>query len=116
MLKNNYEAIEKAFNYLNAVVVYIDENFFIKYVNEKAALHFEKYGGKDLIGKSALECNFENSSRKLNSMYESFKNKEIKTKEFNNILEDRTQHIVYLPIYEDENVFKGCVELQYYTF
>jgi transcriptional regulator with PAS, ATPase and Fis domain len=38
-----------------------DKNFQIIYMNEKAKKTFEKYGGKELLGKSLLDCHPESA-------------------------------------------------------
>ncbi len=51
------------FNELDSAVTVCDKNGIILYMNEKSCKSFEKYGGKDLIGKSLFDCHNDNSCR-----------------------------------------------------
>jgi transcriptional regulator with PAS, ATPase and Fis domain len=46
---------------LNCAVTVTDEKGIIIYMNEKAEKTFEKWGGKELLGKSMLNCHNSNS-------------------------------------------------------
>ncbi len=41
---------------LNCAITVCDRNGIILYMNEKSQRTFEKWGGKDLIGKSLFDC------------------------------------------------------------
>jgi transcriptional regulator with PAS, ATPase and Fis domain len=57
-------------NFPNAITV-CDLQGIVVDMNEKAASGFQKYGGKDLIGKSLLDCHSEASRNKLLQLLES---------------------------------------------
>lgn len=55
-------------DYFNASVTICNLDGIIVYLNEKSASQFEKYGGKDLIGKNLMDCHTEPSRSKLSQM------------------------------------------------
>lgn len=44
------------FNHLNCAITICDRSGKIVYINEKASKTFEKWGGKELFGKSLFDC------------------------------------------------------------
>jgi PAS domain S-box-containing protein len=44
-----------------AAITIIDADFVIVYMNTKAEAAFEKWGGKELLGKSVMDCHQEKS-------------------------------------------------------
>lgn len=45
-----------------------DENGIVLYMNERATQVFARYGGKDLIGKSLMDCHSEHSREKIREL------------------------------------------------
>jgi len=50
---------------LDGNVIVSDADGKIIYMNEKAIIHYEKDGGKNLIGRDLLECHNEDSRKKI---------------------------------------------------
>ena len=61
------------FNELDAAVTVCDRDGIILFMNEKACKSFEKYGGKDLIGKSLFDCHNKNSCRIIRELLREYK-------------------------------------------
>ncbi len=49
-------------------VTLCDRDAKIIYMNDKSALTFASYGGRELIGKSLLDCHNENSKQIINNL------------------------------------------------
>ncbi len=49
------------FKDINCAITVCDKNGIIIYMNEKASRTFEKWGGKELVGKSLFDCHGEKS-------------------------------------------------------
>jgi PAS domain S-box-containing protein len=60
--------IEKMIQELDVAFTFSDREGKILYMNDKASITFEKYGGESLIGKNLLECHPEPSRSKLEGM------------------------------------------------
>jgi transcriptional regulator with PAS, ATPase and Fis domain len=50
---------------LDGNVIVSDAEGKIIYMNEKAIIHYDKDGGKNLLGRDLLECHNESSRRKI---------------------------------------------------
>lgn len=53
-------------------IVFVDNEFVIRFMNKKAKEHYEKKG-KNLIGKSIFDCHNEKSTQKIKEYYEEIK-------------------------------------------
>jgi transcriptional regulator with PAS, ATPase and Fis domain len=62
----NYNFLEK----LDAAVTVCDENGNIIYINEKSALTFRNYGGRNLINKNIRDCHSADANNQINNMIE----------------------------------------------
>ena len=51
----------KFFNDLDSAITVCDSDGIILFMNERACKTFEKYGGRDLIGKNLFDCHNQNS-------------------------------------------------------
>lgn len=49
------------FNKLDSAITVCDTEGIILYMNEKSCMEFEKFGGRDLIGKNLFDCHNQNS-------------------------------------------------------
>lgn len=53
-------------------IVFVDNEYIIRFMNKKATEHYEKKG-KYLIGKSIFDCHNEKSAQKIKEYYEEIK-------------------------------------------
>lgn len=96
-----FEWIEK----FNVAFTVCDINGIIIYMNEKACKTFEKWGGKDLIGKSLFDCHNENSVKMIKEMM-----KEDKTNTYT-IEKNGVKKIIYQSPWHKDNKVAGMVEI-----
>jgi len=73
-----------------APVVLCDTNHIIVYMNPVACEHYEKYGGKELVGKDLLACHNSKSAEKIKKVFAWFR-------------EDKTHNRVHTAFLEKEN-------------
>ncbi|OFZ45925.1 MAG: PAS sensor protein [Bdellovibrionales bacterium RIFOXYB1_FULL_37_110] len=60
--------LENYFDELQSALTVMDTDGKILYLNEKAIITFQKYGGKSLIGKNIYDCHQETSNQKIHEM------------------------------------------------
>ena len=94
------EWIEK----LDGNVIVSDAEGKIIYMNEKAILHYEKDGGKNLIGTDLLECHHENSRKKIMEIMTSGR------KNVYTIEKKGKKKIIYQSPWFRDGEFRGIVE------
>ncbi len=58
--------------YDRAPVVICDLNHVVMYINPAAAKHYEKFGGKNIVGKSIFNCHNQKSCDKITRVIEWF--------------------------------------------
>lgn len=102
-------------NHLHAVIVMVDADMKISWINEVGARNYERFGGQDIIGTSLLDCHQPENHARIQAMFEDFRTQKLPGLAMERLLEDRRKHIAYLPSYEDGK-FSGCLEIQYYSF
>ena len=92
------------FKGINVAVTVCNEDGTIVYMNEKAALTFQKYGGMALIGKNLLDCHPEPARSKLGKM--------LITHESNSytIEKNGIKKMIYQVPRFEEKIFKGYIE------
>lgn len=56
-----------------AAVVICDLNHMIIYMNPAAIIRYDKWGGKDLLGRSLLDCHNEKSREMIHKVIDWFK-------------------------------------------
>jgi transcriptional regulator with PAS, ATPase and Fis domain len=56
------------FNEIGCAITVCDLNGIVVYMNEKAGQVFAKYGGKELVGKSLMNCHSEKSVLKIREL------------------------------------------------
>lgn len=54
-------------------IIFVDNDYKIRYMNRKAQEHYEKKG-KNLMGQSIFDCHNETSAQKIKQYYEQIKN------------------------------------------
>jgi len=77
----------------------------IVYFNEKSAVTFEKYGGKEMLGKSLFDCHGQQSSDKIREMLQS--------NELNayTIEKNGVKKLIYQSPWYENGEYAGIVEL-----
>lgn len=89
----------------SAAITVGDADGIIVYMNEKSIKTFEKYGGRDLIGRSLFEVHPEPARSKLKHLYET------RTSNSYTIEKNGIRKLIHqAPWYRDGN-FMGFVEL-----
>ena len=58
------------FTELDSAITVCDKDGVILFMNEKACKTFEKYGGRELIGKSLFDCHNQDSCEIINKLLE----------------------------------------------
>src|SRR3989339_631111 len=89
----------------DAAITVCDEKAIIISMNDKACKTFEKYGGKNLIGKSLYDCHNEKSQQAINELLSSGK-KNIYSIEKNGI-----KKLIHQSPWYKEGKIAGLVEL-----
>ena len=107
--------IIEAFKYLNAAISFFDENFVVKYVNEAGALSYSNMGFKEVVGSKIHDIHSKKTIELLEKLYDSFEKKELNSKKTTMLLEDRSKNIVHLPVYDEDEIFRGCMEIKFYS-
>jgi transcriptional regulator with PAS, ATPase and Fis domain len=82
-----------------------DNEGIIIYMNDKSIKTFEKDGGKNLIGKSLLDCHTDESKNKLKDLLD---NKRLNV---NTIEKDGEQKLIYQTPWYENRICKGLIEL-----
>jgi len=97
-------ALENYFNELPSALTLSDTNGKILYMNKKAAETFQKYGGKELIGKSLYDCHKKSSNQKMHEM--------LATGEGNiyTIEKDGVKKLIYQMPWKKDGVTLGLME------
>lgn len=82
-----------------------DLDGIVVYMNEKAARVFAKYGGKDLVGKSLMDCHSEHSREKIREL--------IKTESSNSytILKNGVKKLIYQTPWYQNGTIAGLIEI-----
>ncbi len=88
-----------------ASITVCDDRAIIIEMNDRAADTFKKYGGRDLIGKSLLDCHPEPARSKLVQL--------LKTHEINcyTIEKNGVKKIIYQAPWKKKDCFAGYVEI-----
>lgn len=69
------EMLEGILNSYPYFIVFVDNDYIIRFMNKKAQDHYhEKKGYENLIGKSLFDCHNEKSIEKIKKSYEEIKN------------------------------------------
>ena len=55
---------------LDAAITVVDRDYVIAYMNSKATATFHGYGGRDLLGRSLMDCHNEHSKELLKRIME----------------------------------------------
>ena len=93
------------FEKLDGNVIVSDAECRIIWMNEKALAHYEKDGGKDLIGRDLLGCPSEASRKKILEIMATGQ------KNVYTIEKRGRKKIIYQTPWFEDGVFKGSVEL-----
>lgn len=101
-------------NDLHAVIVMVDADMKITWINEIGARNYERFGGREIIGRSLLDCHQPENHGRIQMLFEDFRTQKLPGLAMERLLEDRRKHIAYLPSYEDGK-FSGCLEIQYFS-
>lgn len=56
--------------------LFVDTEHVIRYMNKKAAEHYEKWGGVAILGNSIFDCHNEDSCRMMLEVFEALKSGE----------------------------------------
>lgn len=82
-----------------------DKDGNIVYMNERSAITFNKYGGKDLVGKSLFGCHPEKAGNKIREM--------LQTQEVNayTIEKEGLKKLIYQCPWYENGEFAGLIEL-----
>jgi len=62
--------MENWFDHFGAAVTVVDRDLVIVYMNDRSAVVFEKYGGRNLIGKNLAGCHLDSSMEKMRRILE----------------------------------------------
>jgi len=97
--------LENYFNELQSALTISDKNGKILYMNNKAIETFQKYGGKDLIGKSLYNCHQDSSNQIMQEMLTTGKDNVY------TIEKDGVKKLIYQMPWKQEGVTLGLMEL-----
>lgn len=92
------------FNELDSSVTVCDKNGIIIFMNEKSCKSFEKYGGKELIGKNLFNCHNSNSCKIIKELL-----REDKSNTYTVTKNDKKKLIHQTPWHKDGKVM-GLIE------
>ena len=92
------------FNELDSAVTVCDKNGIIIFMNEASCKSFEKYGGRELIGKNLFDCHNRNSCRIIKELL-----RENKSNAYTVTKNNKKKFIHQAPWYEDGKVM-GIIE------
>jgi len=90
---------------LDGAVIVSDANGKIIYLNEKAAVTFQKDGGRELIGKNLKDCHQDTSNDKIREMMETHE------KNVYTIEKKGKKKLIYQAPWFHDGAFGGLVEL-----
>jgi transcriptional regulator with PAS, ATPase and Fis domain len=90
---------------LDGAVIVSDAGGNIIWLNEKAVANFEKYGGRELIGKNLRDCHQDYSNEKIREMLESHE------KNIYTIEKKGKKKLIYQAPWFHKGEFGGLVEL-----
>ena len=86
----------------NAPVVICDRNHIIVYMNPKAVVNYQKYGGASLVGKSIFDCHNPRSKEMIEKVAQWFEKDENNNRVFT-FHNEKHNKDVYMIALRDEN-------------
>jgi transcriptional regulator with PAS, ATPase and Fis domain len=91
----------------NAAITVVDSAFDVIYMNSKAAATFEKWGGRELIGKSLSNCHQERSMSIMRRIIETG------TPNSYTIEKNGIKKMVFQAPWEKDGAIAGLVEISF---
>ena len=105
----NLKQLNLMLNNIPLDISFVDENDEVKYYSGGKERLFPRSPG--IIGRKVQNCHPPKSAHIVQKIVESFKNREKEYAEFYFQMKDRFIHIRYFPVYDEEQVYRGVLEV-----